>query len=1347
MLGERNLTQVDRTSLLRAHYAFQHGCFISETAEFSGGLVAHSKVTPVPMWNHAAWLGGPADQFESFLSTATAEQSRNNRRPVIYLPEPGASDVLALERAGYRKFDEEAWMSLREPRNVQLSSRAVEVANQTQLEKFITAFTAAFSIKEEGYGEVLRQVGKDSELRARHFILLQDGRAVSVGTLISKGSFACIYNVGTPPAERKKGFGGELFQHIARTAQESGCTTIFLQVENNSSAKRLYEKFGFATEFIRAGFRLDGWTPRQEGGHTKLSSLLGNRGVIRDAAQSGRETKALSVRLAERLSNLGFRQCSIAAWAYVLHRYTGEQSIALLVHGLETNSPRAISLPIPREQKVQSWIRSIQTKTESAADGTAEVALHFHEKSASHFERPELPIEVHLCGNAPDKCEILFRSDLFSKDAIRRMAGHFTTVLESIADRPAGLVRDLELLSPAEKHQLLVEWNETDFERTDERISQLFEAQVERTPDAIALVLAGPESAGEPEQMSYRQFNRKANRLAHRLQELGVGPDVYVGVFLDRSLDMIVALFAILKAGGACVPLDPAYPRPRIEFMVQDSNAAVILTQKHLAGTIPDVKHAKIVLVDEPIHDRRPDSEKNPVASGSPADAAYLIYTSGSTGKPKGVVITQEAIANHSLDCRKHYGLSSRDRVLQFSSFNFDAAFEQIFPALISGARLIVRGSEIWSTREFAARLKEHQLTVADIPVAYWHQLADEWSADPSLIPPNALRLVIVGGEAPSPHKLARWQSTPMKKVRLINAYGPTETTITATSFEAPARHEADSESVVLPIGKPRGDRKAYVLDAFGSPTPIGVPGELHIGGSLLARGYHKRPELTASRFIPNPFSDDPDARLYKTGDLVRHLEDGNLEFLGRLDDQVKIRGFRVELGEIESCLSKHPSVRGVLVIARPDGSSGKKLVAYMVSKGERPNARELRGFIKSRLPEYMIPSSFVVLEKWPLLPSGKVDRRALPDPEEETDMPAVNGPRDSLELQIQLLFERVLKRAPIDIRVSFFELGGDSLQALELLVEVEKATGKQLPLGTLYQSSTIEALAREVQSRSTPRAWSSLVPLQTSGKRAPLFLLHTTPGDILGYGNLVYRIGAEQPCYGFQSLGLKEASLSHQTVEEMARYYVNLLRVEFPQGPYYLGGWCYGGIVAVEMARLLRAQGEEIGLLALLETVAMPPGLSNHKYHLHRLRCLLRLSPARWITYVREKARYTRESRVANRMRFRQVDSSGSATGEILDPRLAKLEQVYNTNLKALTKYRSTYYDGKVTLFNAAEKDPALIPDPQYGWIGLAREIEIREVPGNHDTMLFEPNVSVLAQELNSALQAAQQSYENKPR
>lgn len=1317
--------------LLRKHYAFQQGCFVSEQQGSMGGVFAFSQVTPIPMWNHIAWIDGKENELLEFIKQGSEWQSEKSRRPVIYIPEPTNDQLSILKAAGFERFDQEAWMTCEFDTENRPTEAVVKVQDRTSFQEFVETFKRSFQIKESGYRKVLDQ-GSAGRIQTQHFVLHDDGsNPVSVGTLCTDGEVACIYNLGTPPEERGKGYGGRIFGHIAFVARELGCSTIFLQVENNSAAQRLYEKHGFRTSFIRVGFRSATWQPK-EANRTRLGQLLGFR-TANGNARHLREGRLLP----EVVAKKSRPELYLAAWAYLLHRYAGDEVPEFTTLDPVTKEQTAIGIKVDRDSVIEKWLETLPKGRAVGEERAAESFLQWRRNETGIRDENQFPLEVHIFEQT-NQIEITFRSDLFSKDAIRRMATHFATILEFLAIRPQAQVGEIEMLGPDEKRQLLGEWSKSHFEPTSQNIVHLFEAQVEKTPDAIAIVLARLGESHPAAQLTYRQLNRRANRLAHRLQEMGVRREVFVGVCLDRSPDMVVALLAVLKAGGACVPLDPAYPPERLGFMIQDAHATVILTHQHFVSQLNAVHHARIVVLDSQ-DSPKAGNEKNLAITFDPSSAAYVIYTSGSTGIPKGVVIPHKAIANHSVDCRRVYGLNPRDRVLQFSSFNFDASFEQILPALISGASLVLRDNEVWNTREFADKLRDFQLTVADIPTAYWHQLATEWAAHPEAVPAHALRLVIVGGEALSPEKLALWHRSPMAQVRLINAYGPTETTITATSFEVPPRDETTGDLVVLPIGRPRGDRKVFVLDRFGTPTPIGLPGELYIGGSMLARGYHNRNELTTSRFVPDPFSDESEARLYRTGDLVRFLEDGNLEFLGRMDDQVKIRGFRIELGEIESCLNRHPNVRDAIVVTRPDQTGEIRLVAYVTAPVHPPEARELRQHLKKHLPEYMVPTSFVVLEQWPLMPNGKVDRRALPQPAEELPPQTIKGPESPLELQLKLLFERILKRAPIGVDVSFFELGGDSLQALELLVEIEKSTGRQLPLGTLYQSSTVETLAREVQSCGNPPEWSSLVTLQASGKRPPLILLHTTPGDILGYGNLVYRLGHNQPCYGFQSLGLKDSQLSHTSVQEMATYYLGLLRAFQPRGPYFLGGWCYGGIVSVEMARMLKAQGETIALLALLETVALPARWTNLAYWLNRIACFFKMSPQRWISYFQSKARYARESRIANKMRFRQGNTS--LEGDLLDPRLAQLEHVYNTNLAALKNYRSEYYDGKVTLFNAAERDLALIQDPKYGWVGLAREIEVHEVPGDHDTMLTEPNVSALAHRLTDCLLRAQQT------
>jgi amino acid adenylation domain-containing protein len=1320
MSGDNASTKVDRSTLLRTHYAFQSGCFVSKAEERPGGILAFADFTPVPMWNHSAFISGTEEEFEGFLTAAKRWHNERNRPSVIYLGDPTERQRLALERANYEKFDQEAWM-IADAGSAASSARVLEVQGPEQMEDFINVFSNAFSAREAGYRTALVNAASPQ----RHFLLKVGEDAVAGGTLVANGKLGCLYNIATVSSQRQKGFGTEIVSHLIALSAANGCETIFLQVESNSAAQRLYERLGFTTAFVRHGYRERNWQPSQRT-RTLLSGLFPYEADTDEQVAVGRESRpipaALIADLQKILPGIPAKDFLAGAWAYLLHRYTGQEAVSLrLIDGSERSD---ISVQIGPERNIREWLSEFK---QAGADAEApETSLCFSsETSGRNTLTPSLPLELHFEGL--HRLQVVFRTDLFKKDTIRRITAHYLTLLESISRDPNSLLRDLEILPDAEKHQLLVAWNEPNHTPVAATVIRLFEEQVERSPEAIALAVASPQE----EQFTYRQLNRRANRLAHRLQEMGVGPEVPVAILLDRSPEMIIALLAVLKAGGVCVPLDLSSPAERIAFVLQDLDARAVLTKKGCVRA--PIRGGSILFLDDRL-ESLPIKDKNPGGTVTPENAAYIIYTSGSTGTPKGVVVSHGAFANHCVDCRVQYGLSSKDRVLQFSAFHFDAAFEQTFPPLISGATLVLRDDEVWTAAQFGEKLREFQLSVVDLPTPYWHELAEYWAAHVKDTPPHCLRLAIVGGEALSQEKLKKWQQTAFGEVRLINAYGPTETTITAASYEIP--RGGSIGSVNVPIGRARGDRKTYVLDPLARPVPIGIPGELHIGGTMLARGYHKQRKLTESRFLQNPFSDDPNARLYKTGDLVRYLEDGTLEFLGRLDDQVKVRGYRIELGEIEANLRQHPAVRECIVLARPTSSGEKRLVAYATTRRTAAVA-DLRSHLQKKLPDYMLPSHITLLEKWPLLANGKINRQALPDAEDRaSNSSSFAGPRDALELQVQLLFERVLKRAPIGIDQSFFELGGDSLQALGLLIHIEKETGKQLPLGTLYQASTVEAIARELRSRVAPEAWSSLVPLQARGNRPPFYLLHTTPGDILGYGNLVYRLGPDQPCFGFQSLGLKNAHLSHTSIEEMARYYVDLLRRFQLRGPYYLGGWCYGGVLAVEMARVLQAQGEEVGLLALLETVAMPARFPNIRYYAHRSRCFLRMSPQRWLVYVREKARYARNSRLANRMRFRQVEEPATAR----DPRLLQLEHVYNTNLSALNRYRSSYYPGTVTLFNAADKDPAVLPDQHYGWIGLAKEIEIYEVPGNHDTMLTEPNVSILAEQLNRRLREAQQ-------
>ena len=655
---------------------------------------------------------------------------------------------------------------------------------------------------------------------------------------------------------------------------------------------------------------------------------------------------------------------------------------------------------------------------------------------------------------------IEYNTGLFDAATVERMLGHLRVLLQAIVARPGRRLSALPLLTQAERHQLLVEWNDTRTDRASAPcIHRLFEDQVERTPDALALIL-------DEQGITYSQLNKRANQLAHRLRALGVGPEVIVGLLVERSLEAIVGLLAILKAGGAYLPLDPANPRRRLAFMLEDTRASVrspkrapvLLTQERLVADLP-AQNLQLIRLDADWETIARQSDQNPPSRATPDNLAYVIYTSGSTGRPKGVLISHGSIANHCRDIQQHFGLNANDRVLQFPSFSFDQSLEQILTTLITGATLILRGPEVWPPAEFSRVISNFGLTVINIPPAYWHQWVQGCQVDKAI---PALRLVIIGGDVMPSSSLHLWRQTPMRDARLLNAYGPTETTITALTFAVPSQFDRNT----IPIGHPPANRTIYILDNQANPVPIGVPGELHIGGAGLARGYFRHPELTAEKFIPDPFSTEPGARLYKTGDLARYLPDGSVDFLGRVDHQVKVRGFRIELGEIEALLGKHPALKQVVVLARQDTPGDARLVAYLVpAQQPAPPPGELRLFIKEKLPEYMVPSAFVSLEALPLTTSGKVDRRALPAPGQTR--PELAGayvaPRTPVEEELAHIWASVLGIERVGVHDNFFDLGGHSLLATQIVARMRQAFEIELPLRHLFETPTVAGLSTAI--------------------------------------------------------------------------------------------------------------------------------------------------------------------------------------------------------------------------------------------------------------------------------------------
>ncbi|CAK0764242.1 hypothetical protein CCP3SC5AM1_370001 [Gammaproteobacteria bacterium] len=668
-----------------------------------------------------------------------------------------------------------------------------------------------------------------------------------------------------------------------------------------------------------------------------------------------------------------------------------------------------------------------------------------------------------------------YNLDLFEPATIHRMIGHFKTLLRGIVDNPNQSIQQLPLLTEEERQLILVKWNDTGVATlSDQCLSQWFEARIEQWPDQIALQWEG-------QKMTYGELNLRANQIACYLQTLGVSPEIPVGVCTDRSPEMIIYLLAVLKTGGVYIPLDPELPSERLTFILSDAGAQVLLT------SLTPQKIKKIGC-SAALKVCTPESMLNlmmgtPKVLSTPENLAYIIYTSGTTGLPKGVMITHGSLSNHIRTMIAEYRITPRDKILQFSSISFDAALEQIFTALLGGATLVLRGDNLWSADEFNETVLKTGITTTDLPPAYFHELLDNWLVQPPAFLNQQLRLIIIGGEKISPDILKRWrqlfltlpESNPEGLVKppsttcLINAYGPTETTITATRFELTSYQNHDSH-LNIPIGLPLPGRRVYILDPELQPVPIGVAGELYIGGVNIARGYLNRPELTAAKFINNPFNDRLEGRVYKTGDLVRWQPNGNIEFLGRLDHQVKIRGFRIELGEIETVLSTHPAVQEAIVIARPDHHGQARLVAYLTLATEKPGlwSAELRSYLIDRLPIYMVPATFVVLQHFPLTTSGKLDQEALPEPDHDVfaTISKFVPPQTPQEKQLTILWMEVLGLTQVGCQDDFFELGGNSLLALQLIAKISLAMNLKLSVKFLFLYSTI---AQQVVELTTP--------------------------------------------------------------------------------------------------------------------------------------------------------------------------------------------------------------------------------------------------------------------------------------
>lgn len=859
-------------------------------------------------------------------------------------------------------------------------------------------------------------------------------------------------------------------------------------------------------------------------------------------------------------------------------------------------------------------------------------------------------------------------------------------------------------------------------------IHQWFEAQVEQTPDAIAVSSQG-------QTLTYQVLNQRANQLAHHLKTLGVQPEELVAISMHRCPEMVICFLGVLKAGAAYVPIDPTYPHERRAYKLKDAQVRFILTQQHLVESLPD--HSACVIC--------PDTEWSAIAHHSsenlpmltrPQDLAYVIYTSGSTGNPKGVMITHQGMMHHTRAIVQAFDLQVGDLVLQFSSMSFDIIVEEVYPSLVRGATLVLRTeASINSTRNFLEFIAQEQITVLNLPTAFWHGLVSGLTLLNVSLPP-AVRLLIVGGEKASSSIYAEWQKLVGPYPRWLNAYGPTETTVTATIFD-PIAAGYDPSQAEIPIGYPLPNSQIYILDENLQPVPEGEIGEMYIGGPGLARGYLNLAERTASKFIANPLSDQPESRLYRTGDTARYLADGSLEFIGRIDFQVKIRGFRIELAEIETYLEQYPAVQQSIVLAREDVPGEKRLAAYIIPKpGQQPNRSELRAFLQTKLPEYMIPAAVIVLEIFPMLPNGKVDRRAFPEPQ-VTDLVQARElvlPSSALEAQLVKIWEQVLSIKPISTTDNFMDLGGTSLLVARLADQIDQQLNQTLSLAVIFQAPTIKQLAQVLQQQDAINQNPSLVAIQPQGSRPPLFLFE---GASI-YHPLIPYLGLDQPIYGLIAMVKDGINGPINQVEEIAAHYIQEMVKIQPEGPYYLGGLSFGGIIAFEVAQQLATQGQKTEVLALFDTI-LPSAVSPLDPY-ERLQFHSKKIAQHGVSYLVHRVT-DKVQKAVGQLRLRYPNAPQNAEQSKLQPqpgsKTADYFMLRAIDDRAEAAYRLKPYGGEVVVFRALN-DPDMEGakvDADLGWTPYSTGLKIYGVPGDHLSILKEPNISILGDQLKQLL------------
>jgi len=925
-----------------------------------------------------------------------------------------------------------------------------------------------------------------------------------------------------------------------------------------------------------------------------------------------------------------------------------------------------------------------------------------------------------------------YNTDIFDLATITQLIDNFQTLLENIVANPEQHLSELSLLTASEQEQLLFKFNQTrvDYPQ-DASLHQLFEQQVKLTPDSLALI-------SESEEVTYRQLNHRINQLAHYLQKQNVTKETLVALCLERSVDMVVGILAILKAGGAYIPLDPSYPVERLNLMLSDSQASLLISKQEILEKL-SLSAAKTVCLDIQKEEIAQESLENPINLSSSDNLAYIIYTSGSTGTPKGVLGTHRGTVNGLHWLWKTYPFSEGEVCCQKTAISFvDSVWEIFAPLLQEIPTVIISNATVLDPPLFIESLAQHKVSRIILVPSLLRLLLENYSHLVKKL--THLKLWITSGEALSV-KLVQTFRELMPFAKLINLYGSSEVSANATYYDTSLLSDRSNS---VPIGRPMDNTQIYVLNRDLQPTPIGVIGELYVGGDGLTKGYLHRPELTQERFIDNPLI--AGNKLYKTGDLVRYLQDGTLEYLGRHDEQVKIRGFRVELGEIATAIAQHPDVQESIVIASDDSQDNQSLIAYIVTD-KQDITTQLLSYLQKKLPNYMLPSAFVVIDALPLTPNGKVDKRALPN--SEIIQPNTNksfvAPRNFTELALAKAWENLLNTNPIGITDNFFDLGGHSFLAVRLMAQIYDKFGHNLPLSTLFENPTIEKLAAIVSQPSRKSFNSRLVTINSSGNKTPFFCIHGAGGNISPYFNISRRLGEDYPFYALED-SLEQDRPEIISIEETATLYLQEIRKVQPNGPYLLGGHCYGGVLAFEMAQQLQKQGQTVGLLVVIdailpETIIEPTDDDDAKFLL-RIAESIKTDNNIDFSVPFEELRdlpLTEQLNLIN-----QKANFIFSDAELQD--FLSYYKLFKLHVQAMRNYVPQVYPQTITIFRASEEIIHDFDNPEWssddlllGWGKCSSQpIQTVDIPGDHFSILVEPHIQDLTKQLKRCIDNA---------